>query len=321
MLWPLVAGVGCGLALLTRLTSILETSAFAGYALVSSKERKRFLTGFLPPIGAALVFDRWYQYYRFGELFSTYTGIMERQFRPAGAPENFMFSYPFWKGFLGALFSLDKSVLLYDPLLVVLIVLVAWNRANLRKELKVTLSCLAILLLMYLSFYAKYYFFGGGVAWGDRYVLLPVQLLCLFAVPLLLVRQLPDWPRRAVWAIVIAAVILQASSTVIAANLEVMQRTLGYTQGAIWNRAVNLAEMARDREQPARFAGIPIEWRTLYYFPFQLRFRFPALAGWAIAAWLAMLATLPLVILAILREARRLDQQAKHEVASAAGIP
>jgi len=39
------------------------------------------------------------------------------------------------------------------------------------------------------------------------------------------------------------------------------------------------------------------------------------------AGWLALLACLPLMILAVLREARRLDQRSKLEVASAAGIP
>ena len=321
--WAVVAGLACSLAVLTRLPSVLETSALAGYALLSSTQRKRFLAGFVPPLAAALLFDRWYQYYRFGELFSTYTGIVERQFRPPGAPEKFLFSYPFWKGFLGALFSPDKSILLFDPLLAALIVLLVWNWRSLQRELKIALTWLGLLLGMYLAFYAKYYFFGGGVAWGDRYVLLPVQLLCLFTVPLLLnsPRPLPGWGRRALWAVVLCSTILQTASTVIAPNLEVMQRDLGYTHGAIWNRAVNLTQIARDREEPARFRGIPIEWRTLYYFPFQLRFRFPSLARWAMAGWLALLACLPLVILAILRAARRLDRQSKLEVASAAGIP
>ncbi len=245
--------------------------------MLSSNQRKRFLAGFVPPLAAALLFDRWYQYYRFGQLFGTYTGIVERQFRPPGAPEKFLFSYPFWKGFLGALFSADKSILLFDPLLAALIVLLVWNWRNLERELRAVLTWLGLLLAMYLAFYAKYYFFGGGVSWGNRYVLLPVQLLCLFTVPLLLAspRPLPGWGRRAFWTVVLCSTILQAASTVIAPNLEVMQRDLGYTHGAIWNRAVNLTQIARDREEPARFQGIPIEWRTLYYFPFQLRFRFP----------------------------------------------
>jgi hypothetical protein len=310
MRWALLAGFACSLAVLTRLTSVLETTVLALFALTFTGQRKRFLGGFLPPLGAAFLFDRWYQYIRFGELFSTYTGIVERQFRPAGAPEKFLFSYPFGKGFLGALFSADKSILLFDPLLVVLLALLAWNWRKLAREFRTLIGWLLLLLLLYLAFYAKYYFFGGGVAWGDRYVLLPVQLLSLFAVPLLLAnaRPLPAWTRRGLWTIVTISMVLQAASTLIAPNLEVMQKDLGYGHGAIWNRAVNLVEIARGREEPGRFAGIPLEWRTLYYFPFQLRFRFPSLAPWAIAAWFALLASLPLVVLATLRVARTVEE-------------
>lgn len=45
---------------------------------------------------------------------------------------------------------------------------------------------LTLLLIGYAAAYARYYDFGGDVAWGHRFVLLPVQLLCLFAVPLLM---------------------------------------------------------------------------------------------------------------------------------------
>ncbi|HLH00004.1 MAG TPA: glycosyltransferase 87 family protein [Bryobacteraceae bacterium] len=321
--WAAAAGLASSLALLTRLTSVLETGVLGIYALACTSQRKRFLAGFAAPIAAALLFDRWYQYYRFGEIFSTYTGIVERQFRPAGAPEKFLFSYPFWKGFLGALFSPDKSVLLFDPLLALSLVLVAWNWRALERQLRLLLGALVLLLGMYLTFYAKYYFFGGGVAWGDRYVLLPVQLFCLFAVPLLLAspRPLPQSLRRGLWTFVIASVVIQASSTIIAANLEVMQRERGYPGGAIWNRAINLIQISTGREDPQRFAGIPVEWRTLYYFPFQLRFRFPALAPWAIAGWLALIVVLPVLILTALRAARAPAVRASPEVASTARIP
>ncbi len=308
--WAVLAGGACSLSVLTRLTSVLETGVLALFVLTGTAGRRRFLTGFVPPLAAALLFDRWYQYLRFGEFFSTYTGIVERQFRPAGAPEKFLFSYPFWKGFLGALFSADKSILLFDPLLVVLFLLLIWNWRTIERELRTLICGLWLLLVMYLVFYAKYYFFGGGVAWGDRYVLLPVHLLCLFAVPLLLgsPRPLPDWSRRALWTVVAIAMVFQASSTVVAPNLETMQKDLGYGGGAIWNRAVNLVEIGLAKEQPGRFAGIPLEWRTLYYFPFQLRFRFPSLAPWAIGAWLVLLVLLPFLVIAILRAARTAEE-------------
>ena len=90
-------------------------------------------------------------------------------------------------------------------------------------------------------------------------------------------------------------------STTLAPNLEIQQRQMGFDHGVVWNRAVNLVQIATNREDAARFAGVPIEWRTLYYLPFQLRFRFPALAPWAIRCWLALLACLPILAAATLR--------------------
>jgi hypothetical protein len=303
--WALLAGAASGFALLTRMTSFFEATVIAIYGFSGTSHRKRFALGLFPPILAALVLDRWYQYYRFGSLFSTYIGVTQSQARPRGAPENYYFSYPFWKGFWGALFSHDKSILLFDPLLTVLIILAIWNWRGLKRELRILLALLGLLALIYISAAAKYIAFGGDVAWGDRYVLLPIQLLCLFAIPLLLSRSggMPAPARYTLSAIAAVAFLLQAASTVIAPNLEVEQRKLGFDRGVIVNRAINLEQIAQNREQPARFAGIPEEWRTLYYFPFQLRFRFPELARWAIAGWLALLITLPAIILGALRAA------------------
>jgi hypothetical protein len=80
-----------------------------------------------------------------------------------------------------------------------------------------------------------------------------------------------------------------------------MQRDLGFRKGVLWNRAVNIAEIATNSEEPQRFEQIPVEWRTLYYFPFQLRLRFPRIARWAIAGWLVLLVSLPVLIRALWR--------------------
>jgi hypothetical protein len=294
--WALLAGLACGFAILVRLTSLLETGVFVIFAIAGGTNPKRFLAWFAPPVAGALLVDRWYQWHRFGELFSTYIGIYGRQYRPLGEPASFPFSYPFWKGFLGTFFSLDKSVLLFDPLLIVVLLLVARNCRSLDRGLRRLLACLALLLVAYAAAYARYFDFGGDVAWGHRFVLLPVQLLCLFAVPLLLQYR---WP--ALWVLVVASVILQAASTVIPPNVETIQRDFGSRRGVLWNRAVNLAQISTNTEDPQRFKGIPVEWRTLRYFPFQLRFRFPRLAVWGIAGWLALLLSLPVLIFACLK--------------------
>src|ERR1035438_9427838 len=116
-----------------------------------------------------------------------------------------------------------------------LFVLLAVVVCALLSVLRLLLLGLTLLLVAYAAGYARYYDFGGDVAWGHRFVLLPVQLLCLFAAPLLLQHR---WP--ALWALVFASVILQAASTVISPNVEVIQRDRGSRQGVLWNRAVNI---------------------------------------------------------------------------------
>jgi len=292
-LWALMSGAACGFALLVRLTSVLETAMVAGFAILVpalTGSAGRALKSFAFPVLGALLIDRWYHWRRFGEIFSTYMGVFGRQARPAGAPASFPFSYPFWKGFWGTLFSPDKSVFLFDPLLVILIVIAVWKWQMIDGVLRTAILSFSILLLAYIGMYATYFDFGGDVAWGHRFVTLPVQLLCLFSVPLLLrfERALPPLVRRTAWALVFVSVILQAASTAVAPNLEVVQRELGYPHGVIVNRALNLVDFAQGREVPGA-EKIPVEWRSLYYFPFQLRFRFPATATAAITVWVALL--------------------------------
>jgi hypothetical protein len=300
--WVLLAGIACGFAILVRLPSLLETGVFAFFTVAAGTNPKRFLAWFAPPVVGALLLDRWYQWHRFGELFSTYIGMFGRLNRPLDQPASFPFSYPFWKGFLGTFLSLDKSVLLFDPLLIVVLLLVVRNWVSLDRGLRLLLVCLTLLLVAYAACYARYYDFGGDVAWGHRFVLLPVQLLCLFAAPLLLRHR---WPT--LWALLLASVILQAASTVIPPNVEIIQRSTGFRQGVLWNRAVNIAQIATNSENPRRFAGIPIEWRTLTYFPFQLRLRFPRVAVWAIVGWAALFLSLPVLISALWLQSSRQD--------------
>jgi hypothetical protein len=297
-----LAGMACGCAILVRLPSLLETGVFGFFAIAAGKNPKRFLVWFVPPAVGAFLLDRWYHWHRFGELFSTYIGIFGRLNRPLDQPASFPFSYPFWKGFLGTFFAPDKSVLLFDPLLIIVVLLVLRNWSAIDRGLRVMLVSLTLLLVAYAAAYARYYDFGGDVAWGHRFVLLPVQLLCLFAVPLLFQYR---WPTLR--ALVFVSVILQAASTVISPNVEVIQRDMGFRQGVLWNRTVNIAQIATNSEAPQRFTGIPIEWRTLAYLPFQLRLRFPHAAVWGMAAWAVLLLSLPVLISALWLQARRQD--------------
>lgn len=304
--WAVAAGTASGFAVLVRLPSLLESAAFAAFALAGGGCRKRFLAAWLPPVAVGVMVDRWYQWLRFGDWFSTYMSILGQQRRPLGLPASFPFSYPFGKGFLGALVSPDKSVLLFDPLLVVLATVAVWQWSALDRRLRVALVSLAALLLSYDAVYASYFDFGGDVAWGHRFLTLPVQLLALFAVPLLVEarRRLPRAAVGVAWAGLAFSVGLQAVSTTMAPNVEIIQRDAGAPHSVVRNRVANLADVVTGKVDEQRFAGIPKEWRTLNYFPFQLRFRYPRLATWAIAGWWMLVACVPVLVWAVLNISR-----------------
>jgi hypothetical protein len=99
-------------------------------------------------------------------------------------PPNFPWSTPFHEGVLGALFQAEKSIFLFDPLLVLAIFLLVVSWRRLSAEVRAYGVASLLLLLGYISFYAKYTYWAGDFAWGDRYVSTAVELAALLGVPL-----------------------------------------------------------------------------------------------------------------------------------------
>ena len=136
------------------------------------------------------VLDRLYQIYRFGfkSVFVTYVTIIAREtkLRNPSLPANYPFETPWHVGFFGALFAPEKSIFLFDPLIVLMILLcvVAWKRFSPAVKAYAVMSC--PLLFVYMSFYARYTVWSGDSAWGDRYVSTAVEMASFLAVPLLL---------------------------------------------------------------------------------------------------------------------------------------
>jgi hypothetical protein len=199
----LVAGSAAfGLNLLTRITTGLDLLAGALFILLVLLfeglrgrllwARVRQYVATAAPVYLLFgIFDRLYQFYRFGSFWTTYmrlTAIEARQ-RDPSLPANFPFSGAFHQGFFGALFSPEKSIFLFDPLMVltVLIAVAAWRRFT--PAVKAYFIAMAAMLLAYICFYARYFAWAGDWAWGDRYVSTAVQFMVLLAVPLLLRHQ------------------------------------------------------------------------------------------------------------------------------------
>jgi len=201
----LVVGSGAlGLNLLTRLTTGLDLMAGGAFLLLvlwfeQVRGRALWRRGLdygkiaAPVYVFFLLIDRAYQFYRFGSFTNTYVSLAAAEQRRADPtlPPNFPWTTPFHEGFLGALFKPEKSIFLFDPLLLLglLMLVLLWKR--LAPAVRAYSVTTIFLLLAYISFYARYFAWAGDFAWGDRYVSTAVELVALLAVPLLLRWRFP----------------------------------------------------------------------------------------------------------------------------------
>jgi len=315
----LIGSAALGLNLLTRLTTGMDLLAVASFLLLLSWiERghgrelwKRFVVYMktaAPVCAVFLLIDRLYQYYRFGSFFNTYVHYftVERRLLDPSLPVRYPFENPFHLGFLGALFAPEKSIFLFDPLLVLTIVIAALAWKRMRPEIRAYLIAGFLLLLAYICFYAKYTVWSGDFAWGDRYVSTTVELVAFISVPLLLRHRVELG--KFVWMIGVALIgvsaLVQLASLAFWLPLEIYQmETLGhptfvvalrfknivaFTLGKMDAWGLNNRAMAQD---PWDYVHIT----TWNFLPFVLR-RVGEAPGWVVrvclSLWIAGLAGL-----------------------------
>jgi hypothetical protein len=254
----LLAGCAAlGLNLLTRLTTGLDLIAGGVFLFLAlwferagGREIWRRFVNYCrvvaPVYAFFLLIDRLYQFYRFGSFTNTYLSLFAKEQRSLDPtlPANYPWTTPFREGFLGPLFTPEKSIFLFDPLLVLGIVLlmVLWKR--LPPDVRAYGAASLLLLFAYISFYARYTYWAGDFAWGDRYVSTSVELAALLALPLLLRyrRDLNPWIWRFGIVIIIASLIIQLASLAFWLPLEIYQmETLGHPTFVIALRFENIA--------------------------------------------------------------------------------
>jgi len=249
-----------GLNLLTRLTTGLDLIAGGIFLLavlwferVSVRQIwQRFLaySKVAAPVYAFfLVADRLYQFHRFGSFTNTYVSLFakEQRLQDPTLPANFPWSTPFHEGFLGALFKPEKSIFFFDPLLVVALILLVMLWKRLGVEVRAYAVTSLLLLVGYLSFYARYTYWAGDFAWGDRYVSTAVELVALLATPLLLRyrENLTKVTWRGALILIAASLIIQIASLMFWLPLEIYQmETLGHPTFVIALRFQNIAAFA-----------------------------------------------------------------------------
>jgi hypothetical protein len=327
--------VGCaalGLNLLTRLTTGLDLMAGGVFLLlvlwferVRGRELWQRLLAYCKVAGPVYAFflmvDRLYQFYRFGSFTNTYVSLFakEQRLQDSTLPANFPWTTPFHEGFLGALFKPEKSIFLFDPLLILAIALlvVLWKRLS--PDVRAYGTASLLLLVGYISFYARYTYWAGDFAWGDRYVSTSAELAALLAVPLLLRYRgnVSTWIWRGGMVLIAISLIVQLASLAFWLPLEIYQmETLGHPTFVIGLRCKNIVAFALGRMQAwglnnESMTQDPWDYvhiTTWNFLPFLLR-RVGAAPGWvvdlALAAWGAGIAALLLVCRRLLRVVER----------------
>jgi hypothetical protein len=317
-----------GLNLLTRLTTGLDVIAAGMFVLlvlwfdqVRGMELCRRLVAYCkvaaPVYAIFLLIDRIYQFYRFGSFTNTYVSLFAKEQRLAdpSLPANFPWSTPFYEGVLGPLFKPEKSIFLFDPLLVLTIILLILLWRRLSPEVRAYGATSLLLLVGYITFYARYTYWAGDFAWGDRYVSTSVELVALISVPLLIrYRQfLSVWLWFSGIALITLSLIIQLASLAFWLPLEIYQmETLGHPTFVIALRFRNIAAFALGKmdawglnnESMTQDPWDYVHITTWNFLPFLLR-RVGAAPGWvvdtAFAVWCAGIAALLFCLRKIVR--------------------
>jgi hypothetical protein len=336
----LIGSAAFGLNLLTRLTTALDLLAGGLFILLALWWEQvqgqvlwdRLLTYAKMAFPVYMIFlfiDRLYQYYRFGSFFNTYVAVVAKEYHKLNPtlPPNYPWETPFHVGFLGPLITPEKSIFLFDPLLILTILIVILTWRCFLPPVKAYLVAAFLLLLAYISFYARYTVWSGDFAWGDRYISTAVQMAAFISVPLLLRyrQQLgkPAWAAGIV--LIVVSAVIQVASLAFWLPLEIYQmETLGHPTFVIALRFKNIVAFALGKMDQWGLNNVPMTqdpWdyvhiTTWNILPTVLR-RVGEAPSWvvkvAFAVWIAGLVALAATLWQLQKASRRASS---HEVAS-----
>lgn len=226
LLGGLVAGAGVSVAVLMRPDSVLLVAVPVGLALLIQTWRA------LPTlvIGAAPGGLVTYAYNLHAG--ASYQGFTLRQ----------GFSHPFLVGVQGLLISPSRGLLLYAPLVVVAVLAVPWAW---RRSPVITGLCLSLLVIR-IPFYASWYAWQGGWAWGPRFLTPAMPALAPLLLPVL---RWPSW-RQLPLAVPVAAV------TALSVSIQFLGAAVGYDTDS-----ANLALDSADRAVAQQYQSHPIDFK------------------------------------------------------------
>jgi hypothetical protein len=295
-IYLLIASAAAGFALLVRLTTVSQVMVWGSFLLLSIflrpfesiPRRSRVIQLFTIAgtlLAAALLVDRLYHFWRFETFSGTYIhlyGIEARRQNPS-LPVNYPFNLPFRVGFLGALFSIHKSIFLFDPVFALAIFLMLGFRRRIGTSVVILVSLSLVDLLATISFYARYSDWGGDSAWGDRFCSVPVQLTSLLGLAVLAQHwtDMKKFNRYFLKLLLVLVLFLQLSSLILNPNVEVSQWVQsGKPSFVVGQRWLNLFALASGKFSQwgldnNDYLHTP-EGRTLNFLPFRIAAKLPA---------------------------------------------
>jgi hypothetical protein len=263
LLWGSTA---LGLNLLTRITTALDLLGVTCFILLASfcepthrRTMGAYLRTVLPIYAIFLLLDRIYQYIRFGSWTTTYIDIFAREQKQIDPtlPASFPFNGGWFRGgiesgIIGPFLAPAKTIFVFDPmfLLILLLTVLLWKR--LTPVLRAFLAATFAMLGAYVVFYARYNWWAGDFAWGDRYISSAVELTTLLALPLLL--RYREVLGRTIWylalSITAVSIAIQCASLAFWLPLEIYQMdTFGRHTWVVLLRFKNIAAFALNKRE------------------------------------------------------------------------
>ena len=336
----LLVGAGAfGLNLLTRLTTGLDLLAGVVFLLLVLwfERASEFWTRLGAYAATAIpvfcffgLLDRLYQFYRFGSFTNTYVSVVKHEtlLRHPDWPKSYPFETPFHDGFFGALFAPEKSIFLFDPLLILALLIAVFGWKHFAPAVRAYLIATGLMLLGYICFYARYTVWSGDDAWGDRYVSTSVEFAAMLAIPLLL--RYRAQLGKLLWtlglALLAVSTAIQLASLAFWLPLELYQmEVFGHPTYVIALRMKNIVAFALGKmdawglstdslhEDPWDY----VHMTTWNFQPFLLK-RVGVAPAWAVriafVVWYGSLAALVAALLRLRSTLRRIDAPATREI-------
>lgn len=314
-----------GFLILIRISTVSIIVPFcAAFGLIATaghwKQRRASLFAGVAVISVILLFfvalDRVYHWHRFGEFTRTYAWYMIEQAKRYGYGNNYPMGYPFWSGMFGFFLDTRKSAFLFDPLLVVSVVMLfipSYENRSLRGLLAASLAAVFLTACLY----ARSDFWHGDTSWGPRHLniaILPAVLFGVIAFMSLPRQSSRPWLRPVFSMLAAAGFTIQALSLPLYQELEIEQWKASYpiTCPPVL-RVLNLVSVAKhdptlwnldcDNDRVPVIQKLPLQFA-----PFQIAHAMPGsvVGKLLIAAWCFALAVFAAIMVAWIRGLRSL---------------